>query len=103
MLGHIVLQECNFFVEIAPGWHAVFWRKVIYTNCLEGCSMKKRALLSAAVAAGLSGLALAGPIGINFVDTGDGFVQNGTGDALAPTEAAGAPGYVQFGWNNMGR
>src|SRR6266513_2709927 len=79
------------------------WRKVIHRKGLQGFSMKKKALLSAAVAASLSGLALAGPIGINFVDNGDGGVQNGSGDSLALTEAAGAPGYVQLGWNNMGR
>jgi len=65
--------------------------------------MKKKALLSAAITAAMSGLALGGPIGINYVNNDDGFVQNGAADALAPTEAAGAPGYVQFGWNNMGR
>ena len=66
--------------------------------------MKKRVpLLSAAIAAALSSSALAGPIGINYVETGDAGVQNGTTDALLPTESAGAPGYVQSGWNNMGR
>ena len=63
---------------------------------------KRVPLLSAAVAAALTGVAMAGPLGINFVDLGD-FVQNGAPDALLPTEAAGAPGYVQAGWNNFGR
>ena len=66
--------------------------------------MKKRAsLLSAAAVTALAGAAWAGPIGINYVDIGDPGVQNGAGDALAPAESAGAPGYVQSGWNNMGR
>jgi len=66
--------------------------------------MKKRVpLLSAAVTAALAGLVSAGPIGINYVDIADPGVQNGTGDALLPTESAGAPGYAQVGWNNMGR
>lgn len=66
--------------------------------------MKKRvSLLCAAVAAALAGVASAGPIGINYVDNGDPGVQNGAADALLPTESAGAPGYAQVGWNNMGR
>src|SRR6266850_688041 len=66
--------------------------------------MKTRVpLLSAAVAAALAGAASAGPIGINYVDIGDPGVQNGTADALLPTESAGAPGHAQVGWNNMGR
>jgi hypothetical protein len=64
--------------------------------------MNKKALLAAAASAGLSAFALAGPIGINFVDGGD-FVNNAAADSLAPAESAGAPGYVQFGWNNLGR
>src|ERR1051325_6113905 len=67
-------------------------------------AMKKRVpLLSAAITAALSGRALAGPIGINYVYVTDPGVQNGTADALLSTESAGAPGYVQSGWNNMGR
>src|SRR6185295_8349951 len=66
--------------------------------------MKMRvSLLCAAVAAALAGVASAGPIGINYVDNGDPGVQNGAGDALLPAESAGAPGYAQVGWNNMGR
>src|SRR3954471_11874639 len=66
--------------------------------------MKKRVpLLSAAITAAVAGLVSAGPIGINYVDIGDPGVQNGTTDALLPTESAGTPGYVQSGWNNMGR
>jgi len=66
--------------------------------------MKMRAsLLSAAVTAALAGTASAGPIGINYVDIGDPGVQNTPADALLATETAGAPGYAQSGWNNMGR
>ena len=66
--------------------------------------MKKRVpLLCAAVTAALAGLVSAGPIGINYVDIGDPGVQNTPADALLPTESAGAPGYAQVGWNNMGR
>jgi len=66
--------------------------------------MKKRAsLFSAAVAAAWAGTALAAPIGINYVETGDDGVRNTLPDSLGPTESAGAPGYVQSGWNNMGR
>jgi len=64
---------------------------------------KRVSLLSAAVTAAWAGIAWAGPIGINYVDIGDPGVQNGTADALLPTESAGAPGYAQVGWNNMGR
>jgi len=68
------------------------------------CEMTKRApLISAAITAALAGIVSAGPIGINYVDIGDPGVQNATADALLATESAGAPGYVQSGWNNMGR
>ncbi|HEV8604473.1 MAG TPA: PEP-CTERM sorting domain-containing protein [Tepidisphaeraceae bacterium] len=65
--------------------------------------MKRAPLLSAAVAAALTGAAWAGPIGINYVDTADDGVRDGLPDSLLPTESAGAPGYQQVGWNNMGR
>lgn len=42
-------------------------------------------------------------VGVNFVDTSNGGVQDGTSDALAPGEVAGAPGYEQANWNNLGR
>jgi hypothetical protein len=68
---------------------------------------KRVSILSAAAALALSGVALAaGPIGINYVDfsgEGDNGVQNGRADSLLPGELAGAPGYEQVGWNNMGR
>jgi hypothetical protein len=51
----------------------------------------------------LAGLASANSIGLNFVDNGNGGVQNGAADALAALETAGAPSYLQAGWNNLGR
>jgi hypothetical protein len=51
----------------------------------------------------ISPTALASMIGVNFVDTGDDGVRNGLVDSLGTTESAGAPGYVQSNWNNLGR
>src|SRR4051812_43913910 len=66
--------------------------------------MTKRApLITAAVTAALAGLVSAAPIGINYVDNSEAGIQNGAADALTPAESAGAPGYEQVGWNNMGR
>lgn len=61
--------------------------------------------IAAVVAAFLSaaGLASASSLGFNFVDIGDGGHQDGTADALGATEVAGAPGYQQANWNNLGR
>jgi len=42
-------------------------------------------------------------IGINYVNDGNGGVQNGDADSLATSESAGAPGYAQTNWNNFGR
>jgi hypothetical protein len=42
-------------------------------------------------------------IGANFVDNANSGVQNGAADALAATESAGAPGFAQTNWNNLGR
>ena len=50
-----------------------------------------------------AGLAPAQSIGINFVATGNGGVQDGIGDSLGVDEEAGAPGYTQNNWNNLGR
>ena len=55
------------------------------------------ALLVAAVPAS------AQSIGGNFVDNGESGVQNAATDALAAGETAGAPGYGQANWNNLGR
>ncbi|MEX2307502.1 MAG: hypothetical protein WD738_07920 [Pirellulales bacterium] len=59
----------------------------------------------AVVAASLlmTGTASANSIGLNFVDDGNGGVQNGAADALGATEVAGAPGYRRQNWNNLGR
>lgn len=64
-----------------------------------------RSAVAAAAAVLIAGLPLAwgSSVGVNFVATGDGGVQNGTGDALAAAEVAGAPSYAQANWNNLGR
>jgi hypothetical protein len=69
---------------------------------------------AAIAAAALASAQLAGAqavgnaISVNFVNTGEAGVQNGTvevpiTDALLPGEVAGAPGYQQSNWNNFGR
>lgn len=47
--------------------------------------------------------AAANSIGINFVDNGNGGIQNGATDALAVSDVAGAPGFLRSNWNNLGR
>jgi hypothetical protein len=47
--------------------------------------------------------ASAATIGLNYVDNGNGGVQNGASDALGSAELAGATGYQQVNWNNLGR
>jgi len=42
-------------------------------------------------------------ISVSFVDNGNAGVQNANPDSLLPAEIAGAPGYEQANWNNMGR
>jgi len=62
--------------------------------------------LMAAVLAALSltvGGAFAASIGVNFVNDNSGNVQDADIDSLSPGESAGAPGYVQANWNNLGR
>jgi hypothetical protein len=67
----------------------------------------RRASKFLGVAALLAGFgvssASASIIGVNFVNNGGGFVQDGAVDALTPAEMAGAPGYTQMHWNNLGR
>ena len=41
-------------------------------------------------------------IGINFVNGGD-HINNAAADSMLSAETAGAPGYVQGNWNNLGR
>jgi hypothetical protein len=71
-------------------------------------TMKKNKLSIFAAAVGTAWLAasmgvLAQPIGVNFVNTGDGGVQDANADSLNVDELAGAPGYAQTNWNNFGR
>lgn len=69
--------------------------------------MRLRVVVCGVAVAGLlsfgAGAALGQAIGLNFVNTGDAGIQNGTSDALGPAESAGAPGYEQLNWNNLGR
>ena len=51
----------------------------------------------------LAPAASAQSIGGNFVDNANGGVQDAATDALAAGESAGAPGYEQSNWNNLGR
>jgi hypothetical protein len=39
----------------------------------------------------------------NWVNNNNGGVQNASSDSLSSSESAGAPGYVQANWNNLGR
>ncbi len=60
-------------------------------------------LAAAALALALAGQASAASIGANFVNSGDGGIQNGPADALLAEEPAGASPYQQTNWNNLGR
>lgn len=65
---------------------------------------KLRLAVIAAASLAAGQFASAAPaISVNFVDNGNAGVQNGNADALLPGEVAGAPGYAQSNWNNMGR
>jgi hypothetical protein len=70
---------------------------------MHGAGWKSLVTAAVLVLAGGIPVALGASIGVNYVDTGDGGVQDGTSDALAPAEVAGAPGYEQVNWNNLGR
>ncbi|MBP7935509.1 MAG: DUF2341 domain-containing protein [Phycisphaerae bacterium] len=50
-----------------------------------------------------AGLAPAQSIGINFVANSGSGIQETSGDSLGVDEVAGAPGYAQDNWNNLGR
>lgn len=70
--------------------------------------MKRKSQLSVASAAAAAALALAysaagASIGANYVNNGNGGVQDGDADSLLPEESAGAPSYTQTHWNNLGR
>src|SRR5262245_35928070 len=60
-------------------------------------------LAIAVLALSLNYAATAATIGVNFVNDGNGGVQNGDSDSLNADELAGAPGYAQTNWNNFGR
>ncbi len=67
------------------------------------------ALLVIAAVLLLVASASAAAVGVNFVDSNgvgadpDNGVQDGIQDSLAPADLAGAPGYEQLNWNNLGR
>jgi hypothetical protein len=58
---------------------------------------------AALFAAAATSSASAQSIGANFVNNGNGGVQNGATDSLGAAESAGAPGSEQVNWNNLGR
>jgi hypothetical protein len=59
---------------------------------------------AAVVTIGMASAAQAGPaISVNFVNNGNAGVQNAEPASLGAAESAGAPGYEQTNWNNMGR
>jgi hypothetical protein len=68
--------------------------------------MKKLLTLTSAIAAvllaggTLSAFAQAS-VGVNFVPSSGGGVDNGSTDSLASAESAGVPGYAQTNWNNL--
>jgi hypothetical protein len=68
-------------------------------------TISKRTLKLALFAASLlvTGTAAANSVGLNFVDNGNGGIQNGATDALGATDVAGAPAYQRSNWNNLGR
>lgn len=66
-------------------------------------SLSRKTVLAALAAVSLAGTAEAASIGVNYVDTGDAGIQNGASDSLGAAETAGAPGYSQANWNNLGR
>jgi len=68
-----------------------------------GDSVGRRQFVGALAGISLASAASAASIGVNFVNTGDAGVQNGTGDALGAADVAGAAGYAHANWNNLGR
>jgi hypothetical protein len=51
----------------------------------------------------LAGNVSAASLGMNWVNDGNGNVQNGNSDSMAASDVAGAPGFSQANWNNLGR
>ena len=67
--------------------------------------MRWRQDVLAAAALSIAGIASGSQIGMNFVRGPGGDVVNVANTApnsLATTDSAGAPGYVQTNWNNLG-
>lgn len=62
-----------------------------------------RSVAAAVAFLSATALASAGSLGFNFVDNGDGGHQDAAADSLGASEVAGAPGYQQASWNNLGR
>lgn len=60
-------------------------------------------VVATAVVVALAGLARGASISANWVNNNNGGVQNASADSLSPSESAGAPGYTQANWNNLGR
>lgn len=63
----------------------------------------RKAFIAAVAVLALNGVASAASLGVNYVNSGDGGVQNGAADALGAADFAGVPGYEQLNWNNLGR
>jgi hypothetical protein len=67
--------------------------------------MRRRTFVAAGAALSIASAASGSTVGLNFVrpypDAGG--VQNAMPNSLAPTDVAGAPGYTQANWNNLGR
>src|SRR5215471_17484209 len=68
-------------------------------------SVRRTTFLTAAAALALAGTASAQShqIGLKMGMNGNGNLQNTNAGALLPTDAAGAPAYVQTNWNVLGR
>lgn len=71
---------------------------------MSGRRLNCRVVAAAALVVGAASVAQAGPsIGINFVNNANTGVLNSEPASLGAAESAGAPGYEQTNWNNMGR
>src|SRR5262249_50931182 len=65
-------------------------------------SVHRRTFMAAGAALSIAAGASGASIGVSFVGTGD-HVNNTNATSLATTDTAGAPGYAQSNWNNLGR
>ena len=59
-------------------------------------------MVGAALLAACTSGSFAQSVGVNFVSDGD-HINDSDADSLATTDSAGAPGYAQVNWNNLGR